>query len=107
VLRRSFENRDVLQHCVSDDLLLAVEISSGEAIPCSITLQSQVADFIGLCNGSQTLQENADRFAAGLNADPAIIRRECCLLIRQLAERNLIGFTPKPSDDPVPAQTEA
>jgi methylase of polypeptide subunit release factors len=127
VLRRVFENRDALQHCVSDELLLAsrpvlpasaglhkhlalspegwqlasVEISSGEAIPCSITLQSQVADFIGLCNGSKTLQENADQFAAGLNADPAMIRRECCLLIRQLAERNLLAFTPEP------AQTEA
>jgi methylase of polypeptide subunit release factors len=118
VLRRTFENRDALECYASDQLLLAsrpalppsarlqkqsvlspegwkltsVEILSGEGLPRSISLQSQVADFLALCNGWTTLRENADRFAALVKADPATVHRECCSLIRLLAECNMISF---------------
>ena len=115
-LRHMFESRDVLETHASDEDLLAtrpllpesarlqkqfaitpqgwnltsVELHLVEGLPYSLALQPQVADFVALFDGKKTLGEVADQFAAGLGVDGAMVRRECCGIIRQLAERGLI-----------------
>lgn len=117
-MRRTFENRDILEKSASDEQLLAtrpllpasarlqqhlaissdgwklksVELQLGEGLPYSIALQPQVADFVALCDGGKTLQQVTDQFATALNADPAVVRRECCAIIRQLADRGMVHF---------------
>jgi hypothetical protein len=53
-------------------------------------LQPQVADFVALCDGRRTLQEIADQTAAVLGVDAGLMRRECCGITRQLADRGMI-----------------
>jgi hypothetical protein len=115
-LRRTFENRDALERYASDDQLLetrpllpasarlqkdfeispggwkltSVELRLSEGLPYSIALQPQVADFVALFDGAKTLKEAADQFAAALGVDPALLRRECCIIARQLADRGMI-----------------
>ena len=114
-LRRTFENRDVLE-AHADEQLLAIRpllpesarlqkqfaISAGgwkltsvdlhlsEGVPYSLALQPQVADFAAMFDGKKTLGEVADQFAAGLGVDAALVRRECCGITRQLADRGLV-----------------
>ncbi|MFY9724160.1 MAG: methyltransferase [Bryobacteraceae bacterium] len=115
-LRHAFANRDVLESLVGDEQLLAtrpalpvsarlqeqfaispegwkltsVDLQPGEGLPYSLALQPQVANFIALFDGKKTLAEVADQFAAMQSADPALVRRECCGITRQLADRGLI-----------------
>jgi methylase of polypeptide subunit release factors len=115
-LRHTFENRDVLESHAADEQLLAtrpalpgsarlqkqfaicpegwkltsVDLQLGEGLPYSLALQPQVADFIALLDGKKTLAEVADRIAAAQSIDPALVRRECCRITRQLADRGLI-----------------
>ena len=123
-VRRMFDNRDALEQCAMDDDLLrahpalpsgaklhthsavsagvwrptSVELDSGDGLGHTLPLQPAVADFVALCDGVQTLGEQAASLAARLHADPAVVRRECCTVVRQLAERNLIRF---PDSKPV------
>jgi methylase of polypeptide subunit release factors len=115
-LRRTFENRDALERHASDEELLAtrpalpasarlqkqfaispegwkltaVDLQLGEGLPYSLALQPQVADFVALCDGKRTLGEVADQFAAVLGVDAAVVRRECCGIVRQLADRGMV-----------------
>jgi SAM-dependent methyltransferase len=115
-LRRTFENRDVLESHAADERLLAtrpalpgsarleevfaispegwkltsVDLQLGEGLPYSLAVQPQVAEFIALLDGRKTLAEAADKVAAAQSADPALVRRECCAIARQLADRGLI-----------------
>jgi hypothetical protein len=41
-------------------------------------------------NGKRTLGEVADEFAAALGMEGGVVRRECCGIVRQLADRGLI-----------------
>ena len=115
-LRRTFENRDALERQASDEALLAtrpalpssarlqkkftispegwkltsVELQLSEGLPYSLVLQPQVADFAALCDGQKTLKEIAEQFAATLGVDPELMRRECCGITRQLADRGMM-----------------
>jgi methylase of polypeptide subunit release factors len=117
-LRRTFENRDVLEQQASDEQLLAtrpvlppsarlqkqfaispegwkltsVELHLGEGLPYSLVLQPQVGDFVALFDGNKTLAEIADLFAATLGVDPALMRRESCAITRKLADCGMIHF---------------
>jgi hypothetical protein len=70
--------------------LTAVDLQLGEGLPYSLALQPQVADFVALCDGKRTLGEVADQFAAVLGVDAAVVRRECCGIVRQLADRGMV-----------------
>ncbi|MGB9458582.1 MAG: methyltransferase [Bryobacteraceae bacterium] len=115
-LRHTFANRDVLESLAGDEQLLAtrpalpasarlqeqfaisregwkltsVELQLGDGLPYSLALQPRVAHFIALLDGGKTLAEVADQFAVVQSADPALVRRECCAIIKQLADRGLI-----------------
>jgi methylase of polypeptide subunit release factors len=115
-LRRTFENRDVLERHAEDEQLLAtrpvlpesarlqkqfsisaggwqltsVELHLAEGVPYSLVLQPQVADFVAMFDGNRTLGEVADLFAVGLGVDAGLVRRECCGITRQLADRGLV-----------------
>jgi methylase of polypeptide subunit release factors len=115
-LRRTFENRDVLETHASEEQLLttrpvlpesarlqkefaishegwkltSVELHHTEGVPYALALQPQVADFVALFDGKKTLGEVADRFAAALKVDAGLVRRDCCGIVRQLADRGLI-----------------
>lgn len=117
-VRRMFDNRDTLeQRGTDDDLLCAcpalpsgaklhtrsaisagawkpisVELDSGDGLGHTLPLQPDVADFVALCDGLVPLNQHTASLAARLHADPAVVGRECCAVIRQLAERNLIRF---------------
>jgi Methyltransferase small domain len=56
----------------------------------SLALDSQVADFLRRCDGTRTLYELARDFATGIKADPEQVRKQCCAVIRKLAERRLV-----------------
>ena len=70
--------------------LTSVELHLTEGMPYSLALQPQVADFVALFDGKRTLGEVADQFAAVLGVDAAVVRRECCGIVRQLADQGLI-----------------
>ena len=115
-LRRTCENRDALETHAADDELLAlrpalpafarlqkqfaispegwkltsVDLQLAEGLPCSLALQPEVADFVAGCDGKKTLAEIADQTAASLAVDPALVRRECCAVIRQLVDRGMM-----------------
>jgi SAM-dependent methyltransferase len=114
-IRRVFENHDYLETHSDDDLLAcrpalpssarlqkqfaispegwrhtSVELQLGEGLPYSIVLQPQVADFIAACNGQRTLGEIAGAMAAALSVDPAVVHRETCGIVRQIAERGMM-----------------
>jgi methylase of polypeptide subunit release factors len=114
-LRRVFENHDYLERSSDEELLASrpalpasarlqkqfanspegwkltsVDLQLGEGLPYSISLQPQVADFMASCNGKQTLGEIAHQMAAALSVDPAMVRRETCGIIRQMADRGMV-----------------
>ena len=115
-LRRTFENRDVMETHATDEQLLttrpvlpesarlqkefaishegwkltSVELHHTEGVPYTLALQPQVADFVALFDGKKTLAEVADQFAAALRVDANLVRRDCCGIVRQLADRGLI-----------------
>jgi methylase of polypeptide subunit release factors len=115
-LRHTFENRDALERHAADEQLLesrpmlpesarlkkdfaigpegwkltSVELHLTEGVPYSLALQPQVADFVARFNGKRTLGEVADEFAAALGMEGGVVRRECCGIVRQLADRGLI-----------------
>jgi hypothetical protein len=62
----------------------------GEGLPYSLSLQPQVGDFVGLCDGKRTLGEIADQTAAAVSVDPVAVRRESCKIVRQLADRGML-----------------
>jgi methylase of polypeptide subunit release factors len=115
-LRRTCGNRDALEAIASDDELLAmrpavpasarlhrqfaispeglkltsVDLQLTEGLPYSFALQPEVADFVARCDGQRTLAEIADQTTATLSVDPALVRRECCAVVRRLADRGMI-----------------
>jgi hypothetical protein len=115
-LRRTFENRDALEKHASEEEMLAtrpalpasarlvkqyaispegwklasVDLQLGEGLPYSLALQPQVAEFVALCDGRKTLGEIANQFAGALGVDAVMLRRECCGIVRQLADRGMV-----------------
>lgn len=114
-LRRVFENRDYLESHTDEELLecrpalaasarlqkqfafspegwklTSVDLQVGEGMAYLIGLQPQVADFVGACNGKRTLGEIADGIAAALSVDRAVVRREVCGIVRQVADRGVM-----------------
>jgi methylase of polypeptide subunit release factors len=115
-LRRTFENCDALERYASDEELLttrpllpasarlhhkyaispegwklqSVELHLSDGLPNSLALQPQVAEFVSLCDGNRTLAEIAGQTAAAVKADADFVRRECCSMVRRLADRGLL-----------------
>jgi hypothetical protein len=71
-------------------LLTSIDLQLGEGLPYSIALQSQVADFLAACDGKRTLKEIATEIAAEHGMDPAMVSREICNVIRQIADRGIL-----------------
>lgn len=114
-LHRVFENRDYLDTHSDEDLLdtrpslpasaamtqrftisaegwkvASLDLHLNEGLPYSIGLQSQVADFVGRCDGKRTLREIAEQTAASNGVDPALVRQESCRIVRQFADRGML-----------------
>jgi SAM-dependent methyltransferase len=59
-------------------------------LPSSMALDSQVAGFLGGCDGARTLDELARDLAAVVKVDPDQVLRQCCSVVRKLVERRLV-----------------
>jgi len=70
--------------------LASVELQLREGLPYSLAFQPQVADFVGLCDGSRTLGEIADQLASDMSIDPAMVRRESCGIVRRVADYGMV-----------------
>jgi hypothetical protein len=118
-VRRRFENLEVLEkHGAEEDMLAmrpqlhssawlqqlstispegwqltSMELHLSEGLPVSLALQPQVAAFVALCDGKRTLEEAADLTATAVGADPVAVRRECCAVIRRLADRGMVRLS--------------
>ena len=114
-IRRIFDNRDYLESHSDEQLLEArpvlnpaarlakqfvpspegwklasVELQLREGLPYSLAFQPQVADFVAMCDGKRTLGEIADRLAAEMSVDPAMVRRESCGIVRRVADYGMV-----------------
>lgn len=114
-LKRVFENRDYLDTHNDEELLdtrpvlpasaamtqrftispegwkpASLDLHLDEGLPYTLALQSQVADFIALCDGQRTLREIAAQTAAANRVDPELVRRESCRIVRQFADRGML-----------------
>jgi SAM-dependent methyltransferase len=72
--------------------LTSLDLRLCEALPASLSLQPQVAEFLGSCTGKRTLKELAVQLASSLSIDPEAVTRECCAIVRRLADRGMIVF---------------
>ncbi len=59
-------------------------------LPSSLAADPQVADFVRQCDGSRTVSELADSLAASVKVDAAVVRQQCCAIVRKLVERRLV-----------------
>jgi methylase of polypeptide subunit release factors len=114
-IRRIFESRDFMESHSDEELLetrpalpasarlkkqfavcpegwklTSIDLQPGEGLPYTLALQPQVADFVALFDGKRTLAEIADKTAAELSVDPAVVRRESCGIVRRVADRGMI-----------------
>lgn len=85
-------SRLVKQFAIGEDgwRLDVLDLRVAEGLPYTLSLQPPVADFIGLCTGKQTLREIAGQIATSAAVDPAAVRRECCAVVRRLADRGMM-----------------
>jgi methylase of polypeptide subunit release factors len=116
LVESTFAAHDLLRELVQDDKLLAVmpkladrvrleQIASHSegrwqvesltlrlirGFPFHLGLQPAVANFLATCDGTRTLEEAIQMFAANANAPIEIVRRECLGMVRQLIERGFI-----------------
>jgi hypothetical protein len=68
------------------------KLGLSHAIPSSLAIEQQIADFLVLCDGTRTLAELARELGAAVNAPPEVVRQQCCAVVRRLAERRLLSF---------------
>jgi SAM-dependent methyltransferase len=68
----------------------SMQLRRSGPLPNSMALDSQVAGFLGGCDGARTLREMARDLAAEVKVDPDQVLRQCCSVVRKLAERRLI-----------------
>ena len=85
-------SRLVRQFGIADEgwRLTALDLHVGEGFPYMLALQPQVAEFIGSCTGKLTLAEIADGLSAAMAVNPEAVRRECCAIVRRLADRGMM-----------------
>ena len=114
-LRNVFETHEALEH-MPDEALLAMrpslpatsrlvkqfgiaeegwrlsslDLHVAEGFPYVLALQPQVAEFIGSCTGKLTLAEIADQLSAAVAVNQEAVRRECCAIVRRLADRGMM-----------------
>jgi methylase of polypeptide subunit release factors len=70
--------------------LSALDLQLAEGMPQTLTLQPQVAEFLGSCTGKLTLAEIAGQVAASVAVNPSSVQRECCAIVRRLADRGMM-----------------
>jgi methylase of polypeptide subunit release factors len=81
-----------LRHSTNGWELASVDLAVGGALPASMRMQPDVAQFVGRCNGERTLDELVRELSAKVNAPPEQVRQQCCELVRRLAARRLLSF---------------
>jgi hypothetical protein len=59
------------------------------ALPSSLALDPQVADFLRRCDGTRTLHDLGRDLAAAVKVDPEQACQQCCAVMRKLVERRL------------------
>ena len=114
-IRRVFENHDYLEQHPDQQLLescpalppsarlhkqfkispegwrlTSIDLQLGEGLAYSIALQPQVAEFLAACDGKRSLREIATQIATEHGVDAAIVGREICGVIRQMADRGMV-----------------
>jgi hypothetical protein len=68
----------------------SMQLGRPGALPSSLALDSQVADFLRACDGDRTLYQLAQDLAAAVKVDPDQVRQQCCAVMRKLVERRLV-----------------
>ncbi|HUI76482.1 MAG TPA: methyltransferase [Bryobacteraceae bacterium] len=111
-----FATQDILATHPRDDELLGMKpclspqarleqksrVEGGKWIPTSLVLQLTggvpakqavergVAEFLGQCDGSKTLEELAQGLGTQVNASPEEVRQQCCAVVRRLAQQRFL-----------------
>ena len=62
-------------------------------LPATTGVESQVADFLARCEGTRTLEDLAQELAAKARVPLDQVRRQCCAIVRKLAERRFLHFS--------------
>jgi SAM-dependent methyltransferase len=61
-----------------------------KGVPSALSVEPQVAAFLARCDGTLTLSELSQDLASAIQLDPAAVEKECCAVVRKLADRRLI-----------------
>jgi hypothetical protein len=65
-------------------------IARTKGVPSALSVEPQVAEFLVRCDGTMTLRELSEDLASAVQLDPAAVEKQCCAIVRKLAERRLI-----------------
>jgi len=71
-------------------VLDAMKVVRTKGLPASLAVDSQVAEFLGRCDGSRTLRQLAAELASAAHADLSQVEPQCCAVVRKLLERRLV-----------------
>jgi len=72
--------------------LVSCRIFRTKGVPASLNIDPAVAEFVATCDGSLTLGELAEQLAAKLKLDPGQVLKQCCAVVRKLAQHRLLSF---------------
>ena len=81
------------QHLQAQDgrlVLTAFNLVMTGALPATMSLESQVADFLAKCDGVRTLDQLAQDLAAKARVPVEQVRQQCCAIVRKLSERRFL-----------------
>lgn len=67
---------------------LVLRLTGG--VPASQAVEREVANFLGRCDGTQTLEELARQLSTQASATPEQVRQQCCAVVRQLAQQRFL-----------------
>lgn len=73
--------------------LIGLNLSLSSALPSTLSVETQVAEFLTRCRGEQTIAELAAGLAQRLNVSEEQTRSQCCAVVRKLAERRFLLFS--------------
>jgi len=61
-------------------------------LPASLNVEGSVSEFLAQCDGTRTLGELVETISASVGVPAAEVGRQCCSMVRRLAERRFLEF---------------
>jgi hypothetical protein len=69
---------------------VSLTLKLGRGVPCTFSLQPQVAEFVSQFDGKRTLAELVKEMTAQVKAPPETVEKECVQLVRKLIENGFV-----------------